>query len=75
MVNPGLVKGDHDLFLARNDVAAKATVTQIARSLGWTHILDLGGIIAAHGTESLLPFCLTLMASGGPITNIHVQRG
>jgi predicted dinucleotide-binding enzyme len=74
MVNPGLIKGDHDLFIAGNDAAAKAEVTDLARALGWSTVLDMGDITAARGTESLLPFWLTLMRAGGPIVNLHVQR-
>ncbi|MEO8242085.1 MAG: NAD(P)-binding domain-containing protein [bacterium] len=74
MANPGQIGGAHDLFLAGNDAAAKATVAEIAKSLGWVHIVDLGDITAARGTESLLPIWLRLMMTGGPLFNIHVQR-
>lgn len=75
MINPGLVKGDHDLFIAGNDTAAKATVTDLVRAFGWTQVVDLGGITAARGTESYLLFWAALLMSGGPIVNIHVHRG
>lgn len=53
MVNPGRVKGEHDLFVCGNDDAAKARVTEILKTwFGWKSVIDLGDITAARGTES-----------------------
>lgn len=54
-VNPSLVKGEIDMFVAGNDEAAKETVTAILkRDFGWTSVVDLGDIVAARGTEQFL---------------------
>ena len=52
MVNPGRVKGDHDVFLSGNDAAAKARVSEILRSFGWKSILDLGDLTTARAVEA-----------------------
>ncbi len=75
MTNPGQIKSDHDLFIAGNDAAAKATVTDIARSLGWTTVLDLGDIKASRPIETIVLVWLQLMVSfGSPLHNLHVAR-
>ncbi len=76
MVNPGLVRGDHDLFIAGNDAGAKEVVSAIARAFGWAHIVDLGDIAGARASESLLPVWARLFGtSGSPLVNVHVARG
>jgi 8-hydroxy-5-deazaflavin:NADPH oxidoreductase len=76
MVNAALVPGDHDLFIAGNDAAAKAKVTEIATAFGWKHIVDLGDIVGARATEALLPIWVRLWAtSGSMMHNLHVARG
>jgi 8-hydroxy-5-deazaflavin:NADPH oxidoreductase len=76
MVTPGLVKGDHDLFIAGNDAGAKATVTDIAHAFGWVHIVDLGDISGARASESLLPVWAQLFGTtGSPLVNVHVAKG
>jgi 8-hydroxy-5-deazaflavin:NADPH oxidoreductase len=76
MVNPGLIPGPHDLFMAGNDTIAKETVSGIARSFGWTEIVDLGDLAGARATESLLPIWVRLWMTGGsPLVNLHVTRG
>lgn len=62
MVDPKRVAGgEHDLFIAGNDAAAKATVSEYLRTwFGWKSIIDLGDITAARGTESYLPLWLRL---------------
>jgi predicted dinucleotide-binding enzyme len=52
MVNPGRVKGDHDVFLSGNDAAAKGRVTEILRSFGWKAVVDLGDLSTARATEA-----------------------
>jgi 8-hydroxy-5-deazaflavin:NADPH oxidoreductase len=61
MVNPEVVAGSHDLFLCGNDESAKAAVTGILKSFGWTSIIDLGDLTGARAMEMLLPIWLRLM--------------
>lgn len=62
MVNPSLVKGDHDLFICGNDAQAKATVLDILKNwFGWKSVIDLGDITSARATEMLLPIWVRLM--------------
>lgn len=57
MVNPGLVPGNHHLFICGNDDAAKERVSRLLQSFGWKaeNILDLGDISSSRGTELMLP--------------------
>ena len=62
MVNPSLVKGDHDLFICGNDAGAKATIVDILKNwFGWKSVIDLGDITSARATEMLLPIWVRLM--------------
>jgi len=61
MVNPAIVKGEHDIFISGNDTEAKLIVTDILKSFGWKSPIDLGDIKTARGTEMLLPIWVTLM--------------
>ncbi len=75
MVNPGLVPGDHDLFLAGNDAAAKGTVQDIAKGFGWRHFTDLGDITGARASEAiLLPWVRLWMTKGTPFVNLRVAH-
>jgi len=76
MVNPKMVhNGDHTLFLSGNDAAAKAQVTEILKSFGWTDILDLGDISAAKGQEMYMGLWVRLYGSlKNGMINIKVQR-
>lgn len=62
MVNPqALAGGDHHVFVSGNDAAAKAAVTGYLKEwFGWKHIIDLGDITTARGTEMLLPVWIRL---------------
>jgi len=62
MVDPKRVGGgEHDIFVAGNDAAAKAEVSEYLRSwFGWKSVIDLGDISAARATESYLPLWLRL---------------
>jgi predicted dinucleotide-binding enzyme len=79
MVNPGLVPGDHHLFICGNDAGAKATVTDwLSQWFGWKrdNVLDVGDITASRGTEMILPLWIRLMGPmGGPFFNFKVVRG
>jgi 8-hydroxy-5-deazaflavin:NADPH oxidoreductase len=76
MVEPGVVPGDHNIFLAGNDLSAKYDVRVLLEAFGWPagRILDLGGIEAARGLEMYLPLWLSLFrAAGTPQINIAVS--
>lgn len=78
MVNPTLVPGDHDLFIAGNDQKAKEWVkdTLLKQWFGWRNIIDLGDISCARGTEMYLPLWLRLWnALQTPQFNIKVVKG
>lgn len=60
MVNPGRVRGEHDVFVCGNDPGAKETVTALMRDFGWRSIIDLGNITAARATEQLMPIWINL---------------
>jgi predicted dinucleotide-binding enzyme len=63
MVHPDRVPGDHVVFVAGEDAAAKATVSGLLADLGWepANVVDLGGIGTARSTEMVMPLWLTLM--------------
>ena len=77
MVNPRqLAEGDHHVFVSGNDAGAKAQVTEVLTIwFGWRHVLDLGDISTARGTEMYLPLWLRLWgAVGSPVINIKVMK-
>ena len=55
MVDPTKVPGEHDVFICGEDSDAKAQVAGVLREFGWPgeHIVDLGGISAARGTQRM----------------------
>jgi 8-hydroxy-5-deazaflavin:NADPH oxidoreductase len=62
MVNPSLLPGDHDLFVAGNDAGAKTKTTEILKSwFGWKSVIDLGDITGARALEMWLPLWVRLM--------------
>jgi predicted dinucleotide-binding enzyme len=77
MVDPGLVPGDHVVFVCGNDDAAKAQARDLIGEFGWPsgRILDLGDITAARGTEAYLMLWLRLMRMAGSSVNISVLSG
>ena len=76
MVNPKILKGgDHTIFVAGNDKDAKAKVTELLKSFGWTDILDLGDISSARGPEMYMAMWVRLWgALQNGMINIKVQR-
>jgi len=76
MVDPAqLAATDHTVFVSGDDAEAKAAVTELLRSFGWTDILDLGDITAARGTEMLLPIWVRLFGVlQKPIFNFKIVR-
>jgi len=76
MVDPTQLAGaDHTVFVCGDDPEAKAKVTELLQSFGWTDIIDLGDITTARGTEMLLPIWLRLFgALQKPIFNFKIVR-
>jgi len=76
MVDPSqLAAADHTLFVSGDDAGAKAIVTELLQSFGWTDIIDLGDISTARGTEMLLPIWVRLFgALQKPIFNFKIVR-
>jgi predicted dinucleotide-binding enzyme len=77
MVDPRqLADGDHHIFVSGDDAAAKAQVAELLKSwFGWTHVIDLGDITTARGTEMLLPIWVRLMSAlGTPMFNFKIVR-
>lgn len=76
MVNPSLLKGDHDMFICGNDASAKQKVKEIlTNEFGWKVIHDLGDLTNARGTEMLLPIWVRLYGSLGTSNfNFHIVK-
>jgi predicted dinucleotide-binding enzyme len=67
MADPSLVPGEHDVFMAGEDAAAKEVVRSLLGGFGWpdSSIRDVGGIAAARGLEMYLIFWIGLRVSLG----------
>ncbi len=76
MIEPELVKGDHDAFISGNDAEAKEKVKSILTEwFGWKSIIDLGDISTARGMEMILPLWITLMGKfKSPNFNFKIVR-
>jgi 8-hydroxy-5-deazaflavin:NADPH oxidoreductase len=77
MVEPEEVGGgDHTMFVAGNDAAAKAEVTSILQDwFGWRDVVDLGDITNARGMEMYLPLWVRLLGTLSiPMFNVKVVR-
>ncbi len=77
MVDPGLVAGEHDMFVSGNDEAAKEQVMELLQDFGWPaeRIVDLGDITGARGQELYVALWVRLMNTvDTPAFNIHVAR-
>jgi predicted dinucleotide-binding enzyme len=79
MVQPGLVPGDHNLFVCGNDLNAKETVKSLlSRDFGWApaQLLDLGALSSARGLEAMVLAWVSIMASLGHTNfNWHIAVG
>jgi predicted dinucleotide-binding enzyme len=62
MVDPSLVKGEHDVFICGNDGGAKTKVKEMLSWFGWrpNTIVDLGDITGSRGMEMILPLWVRL---------------
>ena len=65
MVNPEELGAASTIFMAGDDAAAKASVTELLQIFGHSVVIDLGDITGARGTEMLLPVWLRLMSALG----------
>lgn len=77
MINPGLLSGDHNVFICGDDEHSKVIVSDLLKSFGWKNdaIIDLGDITAARGTEMILPIWLRLWSKLGTAEfNFHIQQ-
>ena len=76
MVDPAqLAATDHTVFVGGDDAEAKAEVSELLRSFGWTDIIDLGDITTSRGTEMLLPIWVRLIGLlQKPIFNFKIVR-
>jgi predicted dinucleotide-binding enzyme len=76
MAEPSSVaNGEHDLLLCGNDASAKSSVTELLRTFGWKHFVDLGDLTAARGTEAYLLLWVRLYGSLKTAQfNVHVVR-
>ena len=76
MVAPAqLAATDHTVFVSGDDAEAKARVSELLRSFGWSDIIDLGDITTARGTEMVLPIWVRLFGVlQKPIYNFMIVR-
>jgi 8-hydroxy-5-deazaflavin:NADPH oxidoreductase len=76
MVNPKSVGGgDHTIFVSGNDGDAKAQVTKLLKSFGWSDVLDLGDVGSARGPEMYMAMWLRLWgATQTGMLNVKVVR-
>jgi len=66
MVDPqGLNGGDHTIFLAGDDGAARDVVRGLLYDLGWSDIVEFEALEAARGLEMWLPLWVRLMQNFG----------
>ena len=75
MVRPSTVPGEHDVFMAGDDPAAKETVRSLLEEFGWpaTSVRDVGNVTAARGLEMYLVLWIALrMTLGHNAFNIRV---
>ncbi len=76
MVDPGKLKGEHDVFVSGNDAGAKGTVSALLREwFGWKNVIDLGDIATSRSTEGYLLLWTRLYGAQKTADfNIHVVR-
>jgi hypothetical protein len=76
MVNPSLLAGDHDMFIAGDDEHAKAQVkTLLHEEFGWKTVHDVGDLSGARAMEGYLLLWLRLWGTlGTPNFNLKILR-
>ena len=66
MINPSMIKGEHQMLIAGNDREAKQLVTMILKDwFGWESVIDLGDIRAARALEMLTPLWFRVFETMG----------
>jgi predicted dinucleotide-binding enzyme len=78
MVEPGIVPGEHTIFVAGDDATAKEQAVELLETIGWSRerVLDVGGIVASRGLEMYLPLWLSLFGRhGSRLLNVQVLHG
>ncbi|HSJ87793.1 MAG TPA: hypothetical protein VK909_11335 [Anaerolineales bacterium] len=67
--------GDYHGFVSANDTDTKVRVTDLLRSFGWIHILDLGDFSSARDVEAYLLLWLCLFgAMNTGMLNIKIMK-
>jgi 8-hydroxy-5-deazaflavin:NADPH oxidoreductase len=77
MVDPALVPGEHVVFVAGDDPAARTTVTDLLGEIGWGpgRVVDLGGLAAARGMEMFVVLWWSITKALGTYElNVAIQR-
>jgi predicted dinucleotide-binding enzyme len=77
MVDPARVPGDHVIFVAGDDDAAKDQTRALLGELGWPaeRVVDLGDITAARAAEGYVMLWVRMMqALGTPMFNVSIAR-
>jgi predicted dinucleotide-binding enzyme len=75
MVDPAALGRPHTVFVASNDLSAKAEVVALLQSFGWQDIIDLGPLAEARAMEQLIPLWMALERRfGHPGFNLAVIR-
>jgi hypothetical protein len=75
MVDPRHLGKPHTVFVAGNDAAARAEVSDLLKTFGWTDIIDLGDSSAFRAMEQLIPLWMALeRVTGGPEFQLSVVR-
>lgn len=79
MIQPGLIAGNHTIFVSGNDTFAKQDVVRYLEEwFGWKpgSILDLGDITTSRGTEMYLALWIRLFSTTkNPTVSIAVVAG
>lgn len=70
-----LAAGDHTMFLAGDDEAARSVVLSLLGDLGWTDVVEFESLEAARGMEMWVPLWVRLMVRLGHANfNIKLVR-
>lgn len=76
MVDASLLPGEHVIYVAGNDAAAKKQVTDILKNwFKWQAVVDVGDITSARATEMILPIWVRLYgAFQTPLFNFQIVK-